>query len=67
MRGSRGALVGLAAAGLVLGLAGIAIALSSEHQLVSDPIIVVGLTLGGRGSAPGSTRSGAARATASGS
>ena len=46
MRGTRGALVGLAAAGLVLGLAGIAIALSSEHQLVSDPIIVVGLALG---------------------
>ena len=42
----RGALVGLAVAGVVLGLAGIALALSSDHQLVSTPIIVVGLTLG---------------------
>jgi signal transduction histidine kinase len=42
----RGSLVGLAAAGLVLGLAGIALALTSDHQLVSTPIIVVGLALG---------------------
>ncbi len=46
MRGSRGALIGLAVAGLVCGVAGIALALSSDHQLVADPIIVVGLTLG---------------------
>ena len=46
MRGSRGALIGLAIVGLALGLAGIAVALSSEHQLVPTPIIVVGLTLG---------------------
>src|ERR1700741_2947663 len=46
MRGSRGALVGLAIIGLAPRLAVIAVALSSEHQLVPTPIIVVGLTLG---------------------
>ena len=65
MSGLSRALVALAVAGLVLGLAALALVTTSDRE--DDPArrIVLALTLGWGSSAPGSTRGGGGRRTAS--
>jgi signal transduction histidine kinase len=46
MGGSRGTLMGLAAAGFVLGVAALALVLTSDHQLVDPAVVALALTLG---------------------
>src|SRR3954468_24245907 len=46
MSGLKGALVGLGLAGLAFGLAALAVVLSSDHDDVTPPFIVLALTLG---------------------
>ena len=46
MSGSRGALGVLAAAGIVFGLAALALVLTSDHNQIAGPFVVLAFTLG---------------------